>query len=129
MSDNPDIGIICIEGARYEYPNKDFIETIMRVAREKNIILISDEITSGWRVTDGGVFKVTGFEPDVAVYGKSLGGGFAISAIVGKKKIMRYASETFISSTMWTERVGFVAGLNCLKILVRDEAWKHVNRI
>ena len=101
----------------------------MKKAKENNIILISDEITSGWRVTDGGVFKLTGFEPDLVVYGKSLGGGFAISAILGKKDIMKYANETFISSTMWTERVGFVAGLNCLKILIRQQGWLHLEDI
>ena len=79
---NPDIGIICIEGARYDFPKKDFLDAIMNVARDKNLIIISDEITSGWRMTDGGVYKINGFQPDIVVYGKALGGGYAISAVV-----------------------------------------------
>ena len=49
-----------------------------------------------------------------------MGGGFAISAIVGKKEIMASAQESFVSSTMWTERVGFVAALKTIEILTRE---------
>jgi glutamate-1-semialdehyde 2,1-aminomutase len=129
FSENKDCGIICIEGARNDYPNNEFLEKIMYVAKKYNIIIISDEITSGWRVTDGGVYKINGFKPDIVVYGKALGGGFAISAIVGKKDIMSSAQNTFISSTMWTERVGFAAGLKTVEILTRDMVWKNLIRI
>ena len=115
INENPDVGIICIEGARFEYPNKDFMKIIMDTAKKKNIIIISDEITSGWRVTDGGVYKVNGFKPDIVVYGKGLGGGYAISAVLGRKKIMEVANNTFISSTMFTERIGFVAALKTIE--------------
>ena len=123
---NPDIGIICIEGARYDFPKKDFLDAIMNIARDKNLIIISDEITSGWRMTDGGVYKINGFQPDIVVYGKALGGGYAISAVVGKSKIMEMANKSFISSTMWTERVGFVAGLKTIEILCRNKGWEKL---
>jgi glutamate-1-semialdehyde 2,1-aminomutase len=49
-------------------------------------------------------FNVT---PDIAIFGKSIGNGYPISAIIGKKRIMQVAQDTFISSTMWTDRLGF----------------------
>ena len=129
VSKNPDIGIICIEGARFDFPSNKFLKTIMEYCIQKNIIIISDEITSGWRVTDGGVYKINGFRPDIVVYGKGLGGGYAISAVIGKKKIMDVANNTFISSTMFTERIGFSAALKTIDILCRDEVWKHLIHI
>ena len=124
-----DIGIVCVEGARFNLPKKEFLNTIMDIAKKKNLIIISDEITSGWRLTDGGIYKINNFKPDIVVYGKAMGGGFAISAIVGKKEIMASAQESFVSSTMWTERVGFVAALKTIEILTRDKSWEHLNDI
>ena len=51
----------------------------------------------------------------MVIYGKALGNGFAISAVVGKEKVMDIAQDTFVSSTAWTERVGFAAGLAVIK--------------
>lgn len=124
-----DIGTIVIEGARYDFPTKDFLDTIQKIAKERNIVIITDEITSGWRMTDGGIYKLKGFNPDIVVYGKSMGNGFAISAIVGKKEIMTEAQETFISSTFWTERVGFAAALKTIEKLTQNKVWIHLNKI
>ena len=126
INENPEIGTICVEGARFEYPTKDFLCAIMEISKKNSITIISDEITSGWRVTDGGVYKVNGFTPDIVVYGKGLGGGYAISAVLGKKKIMEVANETFISSTMFTERIGFCAALKTIEIICRDKVWEHL---
>jgi glutamate-1-semialdehyde 2,1-aminomutase len=57
-------------------------------------------------------FKVN---PDMAIFGKALGSGFAINAIIGKRSIMKKAENTFISSTFWGERVGYSAALSTIK--------------
>jgi len=129
ISEHPDIGVICIEGARYDFPNIDFLSEITKIAKKNGIVVISDEITSGWRMTDGGVYKLNGFEPDIVVYAKALGGGYAISAVVGRKEVMDFAQETFISSTMWTERIGFVAALKTIDILTANKVWEHLIEI
>ncbi|MDH3975338.1 MAG: aminotransferase class III-fold pyridoxal phosphate-dependent enzyme [Deltaproteobacteria bacterium] len=123
---NPDVGVIVIEGARHNLPSLEFLNEIALIASEKNIVVIVDEITSGWRITDGGVYKTTGFVPDIVVYGKALGNGFAISATVGKKTIMDVAQDTFISSTFWTERVGFVAALATIQKTTENKVWNHL---
>ena len=129
VSKHNDIGVVVIEGARYDFPTKEFLEGIQQIAKERNIVIISDEITSGWRMTDGGVYKINGFQPDIVVYGKAMGNGFAISALVGKYEVMDAVQETFISSTFWTERVGFAAALKTIEILTRDKIWEHLIRI
>ena len=90
------------------------------------MIIVVDEITSGWRLTDGGVYKLYNFEPDIVVYGKAMGNGYAISAVVGKKEVMDVAQDTFISSTFWTERVGFAAALSTIKKLTDNKVWEHL---
>ena len=123
---NHDIGVIVIEGARYDFPTQEFLDGISKIAKENNIIVVVDEITSGWRLTDGGVYKLYNFEPDIVVYGKAIGNGYAISAVVGKKEIMDVAQDTFISSTFWTEKVGFVAALSTIKKLTNNKVWEHL---
>ena len=69
------------------------------------------------------VFKVI---PDIAIFGKALGNGYAINAIIGKKNIMEKADQTFISSTFWTERIGPTAALATLKEFEKYKSWKLI---
>jgi glutamate-1-semialdehyde 2,1-aminomutase len=62
----------------------------------------------------------------MAIFGKALGNGYAINAIIGKEKIMRYAEETFISSTFWTERIGPTAALKTLEEMKKIKSWNIV---
>ena len=129
ITEHGDIGVIVIEGARYDFPRSEFLKSIQKIAKENDIVIISDEITSGWRMTDGGVYKINGFQPNIVVYGKAMGNGFAISAVVGRAEVMEEAQETFISSTFWTERVGFVAALKTIEILCENMVWAHLIQV
>ena len=126
IRNNPDAGVICMEGARYDFPSPDFLDAVSAIAKKHNMIVILDEITSGWRMTDGGVYKINGFNPDIVVYAKAMGGGYAISAVVGSEKVMDSAQDTFMSSTMWTERVGLAAALKTIDIITREKIWNHL---
>lgn len=106
-----DIGVIYLEPQRGSSPNEGFLEGVREIANEINAVLVFDEVTSGFRVNAGGIHKVYDISPDIAVFGKAIGNGFPISAIIGIKAVMDVAQETFISSTFWTERVGFTAAL------------------
>ena len=128
FSKNRDAGILVIEGARNDYPSKNFVNMINKVKKKYNITIIVDEITSGWRETMGGVYKKVGIKPDLVVYGKALGNGYPISAIVGKKSIMKKSNETFISSTAWTERIGFSAALETIKFLKKKKVPKLIQK-
>ena len=128
ISRNKIAGVV-VEGSRFEYPNKDFIKEINNFCKKNKVCLIIDEITSGWRETIGGVYKSVGFKPDIVVYGKGIGNGYAISAIVGKSKYMSVCEDTFISSTAWTERVGFVAALATINYFKKNKVHKHIKKI
>ncbi len=120
------IGVIKMEVSRNFEPKNNFLKKVREIANRKKIILIFDECTSGFRQTFGGLHKYYKIEPDMAIYGKAMGNGYAINAILGKRKIMKHAESTFISSTFWTERIGPTAALKTLEIMERIKSWKII---
>lgn len=123
---NPDIGVIKMEVSRNIGPEDNFLQKVRRMATKYNIVLIFDECTSGFRQTFGGLHKLYDVEPDVAMYGKALGNGYAITAVVGKASVMEAAQKTFISSTFWTERIGPTAALKTLEVMEREKSWNII---
>lgn len=121
-----DIGAIKMEVSRNYQPEGDFLKKVREIATKKNIILVFDECTSGFRQTEGGLHQYYGVEPDVAVFGKTLGNGYAISAVIGRRSIMEAAQNTFISSTFWTERIGPAAALKTLEVMKRERSWEII---
>ena len=93
---------------------------------KKGIVLIFDECTSGFRETNGGLHKKYGIEPDIAWFGKAMGNGYAITAIIGKENVMDAAQDSFISSTFWTERIGPTAALKTLEEMERIKSWELI---
>lgn len=126
---NNDIGVIKMEVIRNETPKNNFLSKVRKLADERGIVLVFDECTSGFRETFGGIHKKFNITPDIAMYGKTLGNGYAINAIVGKKEIMEAAQTTFISSTFWTERIGPTAALKTLEVMEEIESWKRISDI
>ena len=62
----------------------------------------------------------------MAMYGKTLGNGYAITAVVGRRSVMEATQKTFISSTFWTERIGPTAGLATLKVMEQTKSWEII---
>ena len=124
-----DLAAIKMEVCRNMGPEDNFLQKVRQLATERNIILIFDECTSGFRQTFGGLYQIYGVEPDMAIYGKTLGNGYAITAVVGKTEIMEAAQKTFISSTFWTERIGPAAAIASLKVMERIHSWDIITQI
>ncbi len=120
------IGIVIMEVIRNIKPKNNFLKKVRSITKKNNIKLIFDECTTGFRHNFGGIHKSYGIEPDLAMFGKSLGNGYAITACVGKKEIMKHANQSFISSTFWTERIGYVAALKTLEIMEKKKSWKLI---
>ena len=125
---NHDIGAIKMEVSRNFKPKNNFLKKIRSICDRKNIVLIFDECTSGFRQTFGGLHKLYNVEPDIAWFGKALGNGYSISAIIGKREIMDHAQDTFMSSTFWTERSGSVAALETLKQMEKIKSWEIITK-
>ncbi len=129
IEENKDIGTVIMEVTRNFAPKLNFLKKIRKVCDEKNITLIFDECTSGFRETLGGIHKNYNVYPDIAVYGKALGNGYPINAIVGKDEIMKSARKSFMSSTFWSERIGFVAALATIKQMEKIKSWRQTKKI
>ncbi|MEO1942976.1 MAG: aminotransferase class III-fold pyridoxal phosphate-dependent enzyme [Candidatus Thioglobus sp.] len=124
-----EIAAIKMEVSRNEGPKDNYLQKVRDLATENNIILIFDECTSGFREAFGGLHKKYDVEPDMAIFAKALGNGYAISACIGRQKFMQAAQQTFISSTFWTERVGPTAALKTLEVMEREKSWDIITKI
>ena len=120
------VGVIKMEVVRNFGPENNFLQKVRELATRKNIVLIFDECTSGFRESYGGIFKNYGVEPDMAMFGKTIGNGYALTAVVGKRSVMEAAQKTFISSTFWTERIGPTAALKSLEVMERIKSWEII---
>ena len=123
-----DIGVIKMEVVRNKGPEDNFLHKVRKLATDRNIVLIFDECTSGFRETFGGLHKKYGVEPDMAMFGKALGNGYGITATIGKREVMEAAQTTFISSTFWTERIGPTAALKTLEVMERTKSWDTITQ-
>ena len=123
------IGVIKMEVERNFGPENNFLSKVRELATKNNIVLIFDECTSGFRETYGGIHKKYNVEPDMAMYGKTIGNGYALTAVVGKKSVMEAAQTSFISSTFWTERIGPTAALKTLEVMESIKSWEIITEI
>jgi glutamate-1-semialdehyde 2,1-aminomutase len=124
--ENNEIGVIKMEVVRNFGPENNFLQKVRDLATKRNIVLVFDECTSGFRETFGGIYLKYEVEPDMAMYGKTIGNGYALTAVVGKRNVMEAAQNTFISSTFWTERIGPTAALATLEVMKRVKSWEII---
>ena len=129
LENEPDIGVIYMEPQRSTPPEPGFLEGVRELATKHNAVLIFDECTSGFRRTLGGLHMHYGVEPDIATFGKTLGNGYAITAVIGRESVMQAAQSTFISSTFWTERIGPTAALAALGVMREEDAPNQIHEI
>ncbi|MCJ8323668.1 MAG: aminotransferase class III-fold pyridoxal phosphate-dependent enzyme [Rhizobiales bacterium] len=123
---NSDIGVIKMEVMRNFPPEDNFLHKVRDIATKNGIVLIFDECTSGFRQNFGGLHKTFDVTPDMAVFGKALGNGYACTAVIGKSEVMQAAQSTFISSTFWTERIGSAAALATLNVMENENPWSAI---
>ena len=101
-------------------PNPGFLETLREVTRDHGIILIFDEVMTGFRVAYGGAQSLFGIEPDLTCMGKVIGGGLPVGAYGGKREIMsKIAPEgpVYQAGTLSGNPVAMAAGMATLKCL------------
>ena len=129
LESDDQVGVIFMEVQRSTPPAPGFLEGVRALATKHNAVLIFDECTSGFRRNLGGLHLHYGVEPDLATFGKTLGNGYAITAVIGRESVMQAAQTTFISSTFWTERIGPTAALAALAAMEAEDAPARVHAI
>lgn len=125
---NRQLGAVIMEVVRNKPVNLNFLHYVRDMTHDHDIPMIFDEVASGFRCNLGGYHQLIGVQPDIVTYGKAMGNGYAISAVVGREEVMNCALNTFISSMQWSERLGYAAGLATIEKMRAVRAQEHMMR-
>lgn len=87
------IAAVFLEAVRTDEPAEGFLQGLQDLCREHGAVLVFDEVITGFRFHLGGAQKLYGVVPDLAIFGKALANGFSLSALCGKREIMRLGSR------------------------------------
>ena len=123
IKNNPDLAAVKMEVARNSLPDINFLKEVRDITSKKNILLIFDECTSGFRRNLGGMHLLTKVNPDILILGKTMGNGYPITAVLASGKLLKKARSCFISSTFWSDRIGYVAALKTIKVMKKMKSW------
>ena len=123
------LAAVVMEPCRRHHPPPGFLEHIRTETRRVGALLVFDEVSLGWRLARGGAHLRYGATPDLAIFAKSLGNGHPMAAVIGTRAAMEGAHRSFISSTYWTEGVGFAAARAVLLKMRRIDLPAHCARI
>ena len=117
-----EVAAIMMEPARSELPPPGYLEGVRALADEFDVILIFDEVSSGWRLSVGGVQKAVGVTPDMTVLAKGMSNGYPMGAVVGSREVMTPAERMFISSSYWSDNLGLIASITTIHELKRRDS-------
>lgn len=109
MIDEGNTACVIMEPMNVEYPKTGYLQEVRRVTAEKGVVLIFDETITGFRFSKGGAQELFGVTPDLSTFGKGIANGFPLSAIVGKREIMKEMENIFFSGTFGGELLSLAA--------------------
>lgn len=118
-------------------PEPGFLESLRALSRQFGIVLVFDEIVTGFRLAWGGAQERYGVVPDLACYGKVIGGGYPLSAVAGKKELLQLADPRqkgrgrycFMSGTLTGNPIAAAAGVATLDVLRADGVFQHLHAL
>ena len=109
------VACVIMEPVGVEEPKGDFLRKVKDITHKNGAILIFDEVVTGFRISLGGAQEYFKINPDLACFGKAMANGFPISAIVGKRDLMKLFKEVFYSFTFGGEIVSISAAIATIK--------------
>jgi glutamate-1-semialdehyde 2,1-aminomutase len=107
----------------------EFLAALRRLTRAHGALLIFDEVISGFRVGRGGAAELTGIAPDMATFGKVIGGGMPVGAFGGARAVMEHLAplgDTYQAGTLSGNPVAMASGLATLDLMLRDSGWQRL---
>lgn len=133
-----DLAAVIVEPLqRVLLPEPGFLEALREVTRKHGIVLIFDEVVTGFRIAWGGAQERYGVVPDIAAYGKAMTGGFPMAALVGRRDVMapldarkiERHQHAWASGTLNGNPISAAAGNAALDILSQPGSYDHFHRI
>ncbi|MEQ8667361.1 MAG: aminotransferase class III-fold pyridoxal phosphate-dependent enzyme [Rhodospirillales bacterium] len=123
-----DIAAVIVEPTSKEPAAPGFLEGLRATTEKHGAVLIFDEIVTGFRVSLGGAQAVSGVTPDLACFGKAMANGMPISAVVGRRDIMKGMEDIFFSATFGGETLSLAAAIATIQKLKREDVPKRLGR-
>jgi glutamate-1-semialdehyde 2,1-aminomutase/spore coat polysaccharide biosynthesis protein SpsF len=127
------IACVIMEPVSLEAPQKNFLAKVKKMAQEHGAILIFDEVVTGFRFDIGGAQAYFDVTPDLACFGKAMANGMPISAVVGKRDLMKFFDEIFFSFTFGGETLSIAAAIATIQYLLENKVtpllWKQGERL
>ena len=108
-------------------PVDDFLETVARLTRQHGALLVFDETITGFRYANGGAQEYFGVVPDLATFGKGLANGYPVSAVAGRRDVMKLMEEIFFSFTFGGEALSLAASAATLDKLRAEQVCARLN--
>lgn len=122
-----EIAAVILEPIQANGPKDDFLQKVKKLTHDNGAILIFDEVVSGFRYALGGASELYDVVPDMAAFGKGMGNGLPISAVAGKKEIMKQIEEgIFVSTTFGGEALSMAGSIAALEILETPGVYEHI---
>jgi len=120
------IAAVIMEPMNVEFPKIGFLEHIREVTKNENIVMVFDETITGCRFSPGGAQELFNVIPDLATFGKGIGNGFPLSAVMGRKDIMKLMEDIFYSGTFAGETSSLAAANVVLDKVKNDNVCGHI---
>jgi glutamate-1-semialdehyde 2,1-aminomutase len=124
-----EVACVILEAARSYLPEPGFLEGVRQLTRRHGVVLIFDEVVTGFRTARGGAQEYYNVIPDMATFAKCISNGFALGAVAGKREVMEVAVDSFISSVYWAEATGLAAGKATLGEYLRQPVCSDVQNL
>ncbi len=124
-----EVACIIMEPMRSEEPAPGYLQGVRALADRHEVVLIFDEVSSGFRVALGGAQEHIGVTPDLAVFAKAISNGYPLGAVVGARRVMSGIERMFVSSAYWDDAVSTSAALATLRALQERDSVAHFRRI
>ena len=112
-----------------ELPADGYWTEVERICKQAGVVLIVDDVRSGFRINLAGSHVEYGFAPDLVCFGKALGNGYPISALMGSSALKDAASETFYTGTQFFNAAPMAAALATLKELQRLDGARRATHL
>lgn len=124
------VAAVIMEPMQGNGPQEGYLESVKRIVHENGAVLIFDEIVSGFRMALGGAQEYFKVVPDLSCFGKGMGNGLPLSALVGKKELIRLIDEgAFVSMTFGGETLSLAGTLTVISILERPGTFEHIRKL
>jgi glutamate-1-semialdehyde 2,1-aminomutase len=120
---------LIIEPAGTVEPASGYLQTLKEVLHRHKALLIFDEVITGFRWSIGGAQAYYGVVPDLASFGKAMGNGMPISAVVGRAEIMHVMEDVFLSGTFGGEALSLAAAIATIDKIEREKVIERLWRV